>query len=163
MCQFYWNLINWLWRGYYPRRQRRRLWWRKNGPTNNTEWNQLRNNTKINDLNSYLSVGSYVVRKSVLQKYDCLAVGSGYGCDQGSYDMTSDVMFWYNRIRGKEPKKMLLDRLGFLFIYNCYLPYWITNISICTFFVVVFIQYILTHPSYIYFVWYDSKCWLQKT
>ena len=134
------NLINRLWRGYYPRRQRRRLWWRKNGPTNNTEWNQLRNNTKINDLNSYLSVGSYVVRKSVLQKYDCLAVGSGYGCDQGSYDMTSDVMFWYNRIRGKEPKKMLLDRLGVLFIYNCYLPYWITNISICTFFVVVFIH-----------------------
>ena len=116
------NLINRIWRGYNPRRQRRRLWWRKNGPTNNTEWNQLRNNTKINDLNSYLSVGSYVVRKSVLRKYDCLAVGRGYGCDQGSYDMTSDVTFWYNRIRGKEPENKLLDRLGgFVYILLIFL------------------------------------------
>ena len=67
-------------------------------------------------------MGSYVVRKSVLRKYDCLAVGSGYGCDQGSYDMTSDVTFWYNRIRGKEPENKLLDRLGgFVYILLIFL------------------------------------------
>ena len=54
----------------------------------------------MNDHTSYLSVGSYIVQSNVLRKYDLLCVGSGYGCYIGSQDITNDVTFWYNRLKG---------------------------------------------------------------
>ena len=99
--------INRVWRGYYPRRERRRLWWRLNGPKNNTDWNILKNNTLVTEGGdqrlepgqgqqgqlghnvNVLSAGSWVVRKSVLRKYDCFCVGGTY-----------DVLFWCSRLRG---------------------------------------------------------------
>ena len=112
------HVINRVWRGYLARRQRRRMWWQQiGGPTTNTEWQCLRNTALIEDTrderhesheshdrlfrdSSYLAVGSVVVRSNVLRKYDCLCVGSGWGCNRGSMDRTWDVFFWYNKLKG---------------------------------------------------------------
>ena len=79
-------LINRIWRGYYPRRYRRRQWWIQNGPKNNTEWKMLKNNEST--IGTF-SIGSYIVRTSVLRKYDSYCINNTY-----------DVIFWYSRLRG---------------------------------------------------------------
>ena len=93
--------INRIWRGYLARRAKRRLWWRRYGPTSQIEWLHLKNGAPRADadpatagdavLEDVLgSAGSTLIRSGIYHgKYDVYRVSS-----------TWDVLFYCDCIRG---------------------------------------------------------------
>ncbi len=81
--------INRIWRGYLSRREKRRLWWRRYGPTSQSEWSHLKNGASDVETGGH-TAGSVLIRSEIYHgKYDLYRVAS-----------TWDVLFYYDRIRG---------------------------------------------------------------